>query len=146
MQEKTTILSDTLLKGRLTEIKVATFFLELGYIISTPIIPCQYDFLLDVNNKIYKLQVKTCRSVEGGIEFNTSSITHNSLGYTKRIYASSMVDFFCTYYNDNCYLIPFNECGSKAKKLRVDPTKNGQTKNICFAEDYLAIKILKTLG
>lgn len=146
MDEKVTNISNTLIKGRVTEIKVLNYFLELGYIVSTPEIPCQYDFLIDIGIKIIKIQVKTCREVEGGIEFNTSSMTHNANGYTKRIYTSNMVDYFCTYYNNECYLVPFNECGRKAKKLRLEPTKNGQTKNIGFAKDYIATNILSKLN
>lgn len=145
MNTKLTSVSETLLKGRITEVKTLAYFLELGYIVSTPEIPCQYDFLIDVNNKIYKVQVKTCRVTEEAIEFNTSSMTHNANGYIKREYTSNMVDFFCTYYNNECYLVPFSECGSKVKRLRLVPTKNGQVKNISFAKDYIAKEVLAKL-
>ena len=146
MDNKLTDVSNTLIKGRLTEVKVLNYFLELGYIVSTPEIPCQYDFLVDIEGTIIKIQVKTCREVEGAIEFNTSSITHNANGYTKRAYTANMVDYFCTYYNNECYLVPFSECGSKTKKLRLIPTKNGQVKNISFAKDYIARDILSKIN
>lgn len=145
METKLTEVSSTLLKGRITEVYVLAYFLNLGYIVSTPEVPCQYDMLIDVNNKIYKVQIKTCREVEGAIEFNTASMTHNANGYVRRDYTADKVDFFCTYYNNECYLVPFNECGSKAKKLRLIPTKNGQVKNISFAKDYIAKDILAKL-
>ena len=72
-------------------------------------------------------------------------MTHNANGYVRRDYTADKVDFFCTYYNNECYLVPFNECGSKAKKLRLTPTKNGQVKNISFAKDYIAKDILAKL-
>ena len=146
MEIKNTEISNTILKGKITQQKVLTYFMELGLIISTPEVPCQYDFLLDIGHKILKLQVKTSREVDGGFEFNTSSVTHNSKGYTKRIYSDNMVDYFCTYYNNECYLIPFAQCGSKAKKLRLEPTKSGQIKNICFAKDYIAEEVLNNLS
>ena len=142
MNNKEIELSNTLFKGRITEVNVLKYFLELGYVISTPEISCQYDFLLDTGKTILKIQVKTCRVDDEAIEFNTSSITHNAKGYTKRLYSPNTVDYFCTYYNNECYLIPLNECGSKAKKLRFVPTKNGQVKNISFAKDYIAKDIL----
>lgn len=145
MDVKPISVSDTLIKGKLTQIKVLTYFLELGYIISSPEIPCQYDFLLDIGDKILKIQVKTSRESQGGFSFNTSSITHNSSGYIKRQYSKNMVDYFCTFYNNECYLIPFEECGSKEKKLRLEPTKNGQTKNIYFAKDYIAKEVLNNI-
>ena len=146
MDNKQTELSNTLFKGKITEVSVLKYFLELGYIVSTPEIPCQYDFLIDTGEKIIKIQVKTCRVNEEVIEFNTSSITHNAQGYTKRLYTKNMVDYFCTYYNNECYLIPLSECGSKTKKLRLVPTKNGQVKNISFAKNYLAKDILSKIN
>lgn len=136
--------SNTLLKGRVTQLQVLKYFLQSGYIVSSPEIPYQYDFLLDTGEKILKIQVKTCREVDEGscIEFNTSSTTHNASGYKRRNYSTSTVDYFCTMYKNKCYLIPFSECGVKSKKLRLVPTKNGQIKNICFAKDYLAQEVL----
>lgn len=138
-------ISNTLIKGRITEEKVLTYFLELGYIVSSPEIPCPYDFLLDIGNKILKIQVKTSREVEGGIEFNTSSMTHNSNGYIRRRYTKNDVDYFATYYDNECYLVPFSECGVRGKKLRLVPTKSGQVKNISFAKDYIAREVLSNI-
>lgn len=141
MDIKLTEVSNTLIKGRVTEIKVLSYFLELGYIISTPEIPCPYDFLLDTGENILKLQVKTAREYDGGFCFNTSSCTHNSKGYTKRTYGNT-IDYFCTFYDNQCYLIPVQECGSKEKKLRLKPTKNGQVNNVCWAKNYIAKEVL----
>lgn len=145
MDSKTINISNTLIKGRITQVKVLTYFLERGYIISTPEIPCPYDFLLDTGKKILKIQVKTSREAEGGFIFNTSSCTHNSKGYVKRTY-NEKIDYFCTIYEDQCYLIPENLCGSKEKKLRLEPTKNGQVNNICFAKDFIATEVLKIIN
>lgn len=137
-------LSDTLIKGRITELQCLNALLSLGYVVSTPEVPYRYDFLLDTGTKILKIQVKTCRPSEDEsyIAFNTSSVTHNSKGYTKREYSEDTVDYFCTYYNNECYLVPFNDCGSKEKRLRLKPTSNGQTKNISFAKDFIAKEVL----
>lgn len=116
----------------------------MGYIVSTPEIPCQYDIIIDNGKKLLKIQIKSCRLNKEGtaIEFNTCSTTHNNNGYTTRLYTADMVDYFCTCYNDNYYLIPFSECGNQTKSLRLVPTKNGQVKNISFADNYLIEKIL----
>ena len=138
-------ISSTLLKGRITELKCELWFLEHGYLVSIPDIPYQYDMIVDVGNKMLKIQVKTCRLAkdESGIEFNVSSMTHNNQGYTRRTYSENNVDYFMTYYDNKCYLIPFSECGVKEKRLRLIPTENGQTKGISFAKDFLAEKILE---
>ena len=75
--------------------------------------------------------------------FSTKSTTHNSNGYTTRHYTENMVDFFATYWDNECYLIPFSECGTHSKRLRLLPSKNGQVKNITFAKDYIAKEVLK---
>lgn len=139
--------SETLLKGRLTELQCIQKFLSMGYIVSVPEVPCQYDIVLDVGKRMLKVQIKTCHLSQDGavIIFKTSSITHNNNGYTERVYTNNMVDYFCTYYDDNCYLVPFSQCGSSEKKLRLIPLGNGQIKNIAFAEDYLAEKIIADL-
>ena len=137
-------ISETLIKGRMTELTCVQKFLSIGYIVSTPEIPCQYDIVVDTGDKMLKIQIKSCRLTSDGtaIEFNTSSVTHNNNGYTTRIYTANMVDYFCTCYNGNCYLVPFSECGCRTKSLRLVPTKNGQVKNISFADQYLIEKIL----
>ena len=50
---------DTNLLGTITELKCKTYFLELGYIVSTPDSPARYDFILDIGDKLLKIQVKT---------------------------------------------------------------------------------------
>lgn len=137
--------SSTLLKGRITESKCELWFLEHGYVVSIPNIPCQYDMLVDIDGKILKIQVKTCRLTDEGanISFNLCSLTHNQQGYTKRTYNENFVDYFMTEYENNFYLVPFKECGTKEKRLRLVPPKNGQTKGIYFAKDYLAEKVLE---
>ena len=138
-------ISNTLLKGRITELKCELWFLEHGYLVSTPEIPYQYDFIVEVKGKFLKIQVKTCSEYnnKAGISFKVCSITHNSNGYTRRNYSENEIDYFMTYYENNYYLIPFSECGVKEKKLRFLPPKNGQTKGISFAKDFLAEKILE---
>lgn len=141
-------ISPTLLKGRITELKCELWFLEHNFLVSIPDIPYQYDMIVDIKGKLTKIQIKTSHLTadQSGIEFNVSSMTHNNNGYTRRTYSSEDVDYFMTYYNNNCYLIPFSECGVKVKKLRFVPPANGQKKGISFAEDYLAEKILEEVA
>ena len=44
-------------------------------------------------------------------------------------------------YNNKCYIIPVSQCGVRSQRLRLQPTKNGQTKGITFAENYELEKI-----
>lgn len=128
--------------GTVTELKCKTYFLELGYCVSTPESPCRYDFILDTGDKLFKIQVKTCKSDGEKITFNTCS-THCVKGkYVHTDYKNDNIDFFCTWFENECYLVPIQESGRSEKSLRLVPTKNGQIKNICFAKDYIAKEVL----
>ena len=48
---------NTNLKGTITELKCKLYFLELGYTVSTPENPDRYDFILDIGEKLLKIQV-----------------------------------------------------------------------------------------
>ena len=54
--------------GALTELQCITYLFNLGYDISIPFGDnCSYDFILDVNHKLYKIQAKTSRLIEPGV-------------------------------------------------------------------------------
>lgn len=134
---------DTNIIGTITELKCITYFLELGYTVSVPQNPTRYDFILDTGERLLKIQVKTSNAfrVEGAITFETCSSHITRTGANRRNYENE-VDYFCTYFNNECYLVPVEECGSRTKNLRIVPPKNGQIKNICFAKDYIAKEVL----
>ena len=134
-------LMDSNLKGTITELKCKIYFLELGYMVSTPESPARYDFILDYEGKLLKVQVKTSKSDDEKLHFETCSSHITRDGATRRAYETE-IDYFCTWFDNECYLIPVEECGTRGKTLRLVPTKNGQTKNICFAKDYIAKEIL----
>lgn len=126
-------------QGKITELQVAESFLKNGYQVSQPLVSdSRYDFIVDVKGKLYKIQVKTCRihEEEGYFEFATSSSHTNTKGTVNHSYSKDEIDYFATYYNNECYLVPVDKCGSRNQRLRIAPTKNGQVKNIMFADEY----------
>ena len=133
--------------GEITEQQVALEFLKLGILISKPLVQSsKYDFIADINNKLYKIQVKTGTFKEDSyLEFATSTSHTNTKGTLNLSYSAKDVDFFATIYNNQCYLIPYELCGKRAQRIRFVPTKNGQTKGILFAEDFKLEDIIKTL-
>ena len=133
---------DTNIKGTITELKCKTYFLELGYMVSTPESPTRYDFILDIGTELLKIQVKTSHSDGEKLTFKTTSRHITSKGSTVHHYKNDGIDYFCTWYNGECYLIPVQECGTSEKCLRLVPTKNGQVKNISFAKNYIAKEVL----
>lgn len=134
--------------GEITEQQVALEFLKLGIMVSKPLVQSsRYDFIVDINNKLYKIQVKTCTLKENAfLEFATSTSHTNTQGTKNISYTKDDVDFFATYYQGQCYLIPFEKCGNRSQRLRLIPTKNGQIKGITFAKDYLLQDIIQSIS
>lgn len=137
--------------GNLTELKCITYLYELGYSVSIPFGNSdKYDIILDINNKLYKIQVKHCKEIIDehnnivAISFKCVWISHNSKGYKRRKYTNNDVDLFATYYNNQCYLIPLSEC-SNEKILRIKPCKNNQQKGINNIKNYEAERVISRL-
>ena len=105
------------------------------------------DFIIDINGKLLKIQVKTCRifEEEGYIDFATSTSHTNTQGTVNHSYSEKEIDYFATIYNNECYLIPFEKCGKRAQRIRYVPTKNGQTKGVIMAKDYLLKDVIEKL-
>lgn len=133
--------------GEITEQEVALEFLKRGILLSKPLVQSsRYDFIADINHKLYKIQVKTGTLKEDSyIEFATSTSHTNTQGTLNISYSENDVDFFATMHEGQCYSIPYEVCGKRAQRLRLIPTKNGQTKGITFAKEYTIDTILQTL-
>lgn len=140
---------NTHFQGKITEMQVALAFINRGYQVSQPLIAdSRYDFIVDVNNHLIRLQVKTCRVFEndGYIDFATSSSHTNSHGTINHSYTEQEIDYFATFYNNQCYIISVNECGSRAQRLRITPPKNGNQRTSKMLTDYTIDKFLETLN
>ena len=125
--------------GEITERQVSLEFLKLGIMVSKPLVQSsKYDFIIDINHHLYKVQVKTSTLKEDGayFDFATSTSHTNTKGTINLTYSEKDVDFFATMHDNQCYLIPKNLCGARNQRLRLMPTKNGQTVGIMFAKDY----------
>lgn len=130
---------NTHFRGEITELQVAEAFLARGYQVCKPLVSdSKYDFIVDINHTLYRIQVKTsCLSSDGDyIEFKTQSSHTNTQKTVYHSYSADDVDYFATVFNNQCYVIPIEKIGSRSFRLRLKPTKNGQTKNINFAENF----------
>lgn len=58
-------------------------------------------------------------------------------------YKAEDVDYFATYYNNQCYIVPYEKCGHRNQRLRLKATKNNQTEGVLFAKDFKLEDILK---
>lgn len=130
---------NTHFQGEITELQVTEAFLKLGYQVCKPLVSdSRYDFIVDINHQLYRIQVKTASLSEEGdyIQFKTQSSHTNTQKTVYHSYSAEDVDYFATVYNHQCYLVPIDKVGNRAFRLRLKPTKNGQIKNINFAEDF----------
>ena len=135
-------------KGNLTELQCLTAFYEHGCHVSVPFGEnSRYDMIADVDGNLIRVQAKTS-SIKNGdfnaIEFSCRSSHVNSVGVKNVRYSADEIDYFATYWNGKCYLIPVSEC-SVTKTLRFAPPKNGQRAGISFAEEYELSKQLKII-
>lgn len=135
-------------KGIINEERCKLFFIERGYTVSVPIGDnARYDFILEYENKLYKIQCKCAtptdaHGVQMDISRNVSTMTKVSTYY----YTRDEVDFFCTFVDGMCYLIPFDSCGSAAISLRFEPTSNKMYTGVRWAVDYEADYILAKIS
>ena len=135
-------------KGNITEVECMLAFLKLGYNVLMPYGDCErYDFVVDIEGKLLKIQVKTSSDShidEGYIIFKCANKTTKEGQFVRHPYTKEQIDYFMTFYNGQCYLIPVEETSTE-KRLRFTPPKNGQLKGISFAKDYELEKMVKTI-
>ena len=112
--------------GAHTELQCITYLHGLGYTISIPWGDnARYDFILEVNGKLYKMQCKTSHLKQEGVyEFITCRRRINRNENVRLYYKEDEVDFFVTFIKEKCYLIPFNETSKTQKTLRFIPPAN----------------------
>lgn len=129
-------------KGSLTELQCLTKFTELGYQVSLPFGgQARYDFLVDINGKIIRVQVKTARWENGSIMFECRNSHFINGHHVHSKYGKKEIDYFSTYWEGKCYLIPIEECNN-SKRLRIEPTQNT---NVNWAKDYEIEEVLNRI-
>lgn len=135
-------------KGNLTELQVITYLYGLGYQCSLPYGEnSRYDLIADIDNHLIRIQVKTSsikKGTKNAIEFSCRSTRVNCNGVKQARYTSEEIDFFATYWENQCYLIPVSECSCQ-KTLRFCYPPNGQKQGISLAENYIAEKQIQKI-
>ena len=95
-------------KGNLTELQCLTAFSQCGCSVSIPYGDnSKYDFIADVDGRLLKIQVKTASlKNESAIKFSCRTTHVNCAGVKNERYSSNDVDYFATYWENQCYLVP----------------------------------------
>ena len=139
VHKRVSFLRDTKSVGELSEMIVATELIRAGYRIAIPLGENhRYDLIIERENVLSRVQVKTGRLRNGAILFNCYSV-HAHRGNLLRTYFGA-AEFFGVYCAAvaGVFLVPVADCpGSCFASLRWVAPKNGQTSNVRWASSYL---------
>lgn len=105
--------------GNITEQKFILYCLEKNIPICTPIgnnLP--YDFIIEYNNKLLKIQVKTARAcnTQNVIAFNTRSCSKNYSEIISSDY-KDRIDYFTTYWEKRWYFVPIEKATKGEQRI-----------------------------
>jgi PD-(D/E)XK endonuclease len=123
--------------GNNSEAVVLAAYLAAGFNVSVPFgSGACYDLVVDAGPRFLKVQVKTAW-ISGGCVLYKSQRRQPGAGLTRRPYRSGEVDYFVAYCpaNRSIYAVPAEGHGVSGR-LRLAPTRNGQSKLVKWAADY----------
>lgn len=128
---------DTSSIGAISEAAVAAALVRAGKAVYAPLFGAhsRTDLVVEDAAGLHRVQCKTGRLVDDhSVVFRTCSQT----GGVQRPYAGQ-VDLFGVHCSElgTVYLVPVEDVGGASAVLRVTPPRNGQSKGIRWAADYL---------
>lgn len=135
-------------KGNIGEAIIISEFVKRDIQVAIPFGDnARYDLIAEFNNKLNKIQIKYCSEIR-----NTSAIVcycASSTNHTTNKHYTTYendVDYICCYLQpwDISVIIPIENIGSKkVLYMRKEPSKNNQSKNVHYLNDYLFDNIIK---
>jgi len=122
--------------GERAELAVAAALRRAGKRVYLPFFAAdsRVDLVFEDEQGFHRTQVKTSRLREDAIWFRTCSFTNK----VSRDYRGE-VDIIAIYSPelDQVFLVPIEEAPARGGHLRLAPTRNGQSKGVRWARDYL---------
>lgn len=115
---------------------------ERGGVVSIPISDARYDRILDLDGRLYRIQVKYCdrSSSRSHGAFHVDLASYGSGRLLSNSYSSADVDAIVVYLpsvDALCWLDPDDFHGKSTLTLRTAPPKNGQRAGVRLYTDYL---------
>mgnify|MGYP001558992536 CR=1 FL=1 len=114
--------------------------LELGYVVSKPIFDARYDLILDDLKSLKRIQVKYAdgkmSNSEGAVRVKLEYQDRTRHTYT---YKKTEIDGLVVYIpkiNKLCFFPPSVFADKRSLCVRIEPSKNNQSKGILTASDY----------
>lgn len=132
---------NTVTIGDIGEAQAIALFTKKQIPVSKPLTNnVRYDLIIEKDNKLYRVQVKTTANIKDGkMEFATKTTNYTKGTWSTNHYSKNEVDLFFLYCleNDWCGLfIPDNEDIPTTLFIRTMPPKNNQKVGIRLMEDY----------
>lgn len=132
---------NTVTIGDIGEAQAIALFTKKQIPVSKPLTNnVRYDLIIEKDNKLYRVQVKTTANIKDGkMEFATKTTNYIKGTWSTNHYSKNEVDLFFLYCleNDWCGLfIPDNENIPTTLFIRAMPPKNNQKVGIRLMEDY----------
>lgn len=124
--------------GNIGEQVLIAEFVKKGVTVLTPIGDNEpFDFVIVINDKFLKVQVKTTERVKDGTMIFCTNITNPHKKINRR-YSKSEIDLFGLYCIENGYigLLPITDYTGKDTVIRLEKPKNNQINRVKMAENY----------
>ena len=114
-------------------------------IVSKPLNPNSiYDFVIDINSKLYKVQVKTSTSIKNNTTYFRTRCGKNG---DKINYDIKDVDYFYLYsiLRKKGFLVKNEGNSQSGYKIRFEKAQNNMKENIRYEEDYIFSKVIEEI-
>lgn len=128
-------------KGEIAQLKVQLRAAEKGVVLSKPLVDSRYDFILDDGQRLERVQVKYASGKaphsRGSVKVNLKSWEGRRL---RRRYCAGEVDALLVYIPQIDEVLRFEAdvfCERASFTVRLEPAKNGQTKSILNALEFI---------
>ena len=128
-------------KGDLGVAKAYCDLVEKGYLVLFPSTEhAPFDLVAYDGSGFVRIQVKYRSAIKGVLQVNLINWWADKNGSHGRRVDKSQVDVFCVYCpdTDKCYYLKAEDMNS-CMTLRIKATKNNQSKNVRFADDYTGV-------
>lgn len=139
-------MDQTLIRGDINELQCILDFQKRGYYCSIPFSgSCRYDVIVDINNKLYRIQCKSSiyHEEDGTLRMDATRSTTNTKKTTRYTYSKEEIDYFYTSWKEYSFLIPVEEVSTN-KYLRI--RKNAKIQeSMSIAYDYLIDNVIPTI-
>ena len=126
-------------KGFIAETAILHECAVLYVPVARPLDDQRYDLVLDLGQKLLRVQCKWAARVGNVVSIRTRTCRRARVGLIHRTYRPEEIDAIAAYCPDTgrCYLLPHELSVDRAMvQLRLEPTKNNQAAGIRWARDY----------